>query len=188
MANESGEAPYNNESTSNSSYNQYFQTATALQIRLNTEPVVRQIEMYLRGRREEVYQDEKDGIIKNRTVYIGKPLINDEGLQWIMNFVETLFNVQVVQGNFEEYDQYTAFLERTRKDLAEHLMINLYDYDIKENNYNGVISTMMRFVETFTSRLIKNKERDSYNNTIRSVESNSLRPLKQGLMSKMPFG
>lgn len=184
MPNPNEEQPTNYQANQNYAYNMGFQSATALQIRLDTSSVVRQIEIYLKGIREEVYQDDH-GNINTRFKYIGKPLINNQGLQWLMNFIESLFNVQVVQGNFEEYDQYAAYLERTRKDLAEHLMINLNNYEIKEENYGGIISSIMRFIEAFMSRLISNKERESYANTMKMIESTSTRPFKKGF--SMPF-
>ena len=178
------ESPSRYDSSISMAQNAMYQSASALQIRLNTDPVVRQIESYLRGRMEQVVQDDK-GVISTKTTYLGKPLVSNEGLQWLMSFVETLFNVQVVQGNFEDYDQYARFLERTRKDLAEHLMINLFSYEISEEKYGGIISNLMRFIEAFMSRLISNKERDSYANTIRSIESSSLKPMKSGF--SLPF-
>lgn len=178
------EQPNNYDGNQNYSNNLGFQNSTALQIRLDTSLVVRQIETYLRGIKEEIYQDE-EGNIKTRTKYMGKPLVNNQGLQWLMNFIESLFNVQVVQGNFQDYDQYAYYLERTRKDLAEHLMINLRYYEIKEEHYGGIISTLMRFIEAFMSRLIGNKERESYANTMKMIESNTTRPLKSGF--SIPF-
>jgi len=178
---DSGSEENNSVTASN---NSYFQSVSALQIRLDTSSVVRQLEMYLKGSREEVYSD-NEGNIKTRMLKVGNPLVNNRGLQAIMKVIETVFNAQVVQGNFNE-DQYNLFLFRTRRDLAVDLMLNLNEYGIKEENYNGIITTIMRFVEPFMSRLVNNKERESYANTIKSVESNTTRPLKQGF--SLPFG
>lgn len=161
-----------------------FQNASALQIRLNTGSVVRQVEMYLRGVRTEIVQD-SNGIIVENTIWKGRPLVSDEGLQGIMNFIEIIFNPQVVQGNFLDYDMYAEYLERTRKDLASHLMKNFYAYQISEDDYNGIISTIMRFIEAYMSRLIANEERKSYAQTIKSVESMSTQPVKSGF--RLPF-
>jgi len=175
---------YNEQGIGSLNNNAYYQTATALQIRLDTSPVIEQIEMYLKGAREELRENDKGEQYKT-LVAVGKPLLSDEGIQWIMNFVGTIFNPQVVQGNFQNYDQYAEYIYRCRMDLADHLMKNFYDYDIRENNYNGIISTLMRFIEAFMSRLIGNKERDSYSNTIRTSENNTITPQKQGF--KLPF-
>ena len=102
-----------------------------------------------------------------------------------MNFVGIIFNPQVVQGNFPIKDDCDAYLCRCRMDLSDHLMKNFYDYEISENNFGGIVSTLMRFIEAFMSRLIGNKERDSYSNTIRTSENNTITPQKQGF--KLPF-
>jgi hypothetical protein len=164
--------------------NSGFQGASALQIRLNTGSVVRQVEMYLRGVRTEIVQNEQ-GIIVENVVWKGKPLVSDEGLQGIMNFIEIVFNPQVVQGNFLDYDMYADYLERTRKDFASHLMKNFYAYQISEDDYNGIVSTIMRFIEAYMSRLINNEERKSYAQTIKSVESMNTGQQKSGF--RLPF-
>lgn len=157
-----------------------FQGASALQIRLDTSNVVRQVEIYLRGVRVEIIQDDK-GLIMEREIWKSKPLVSDEGLQGIMNFIEIIFNPQVVQGNFLDYDMYAAYLCRTRKDLADHLMKNFYAYEISEDNFNGIISTLMRFIEAYLSRLLFNEERKSFAQTIKSVESTNTMPAKTGI-------
>ncbi len=163
------------------SNNSGFQQASALQIRLDTSNVIRQVEMYLRGERVEVVQDNATGQIIERTIWKGTPLVSAEGMQGIMNFIEIIFNPSVVQGNMVDYDMYADYLERTRKDLSDNLMKNLYVYGISEDNYNGIISTLMRFIEAYMSRLINNEERKSYAQTIKSVESTSSAPQRTGL-------
>lgn len=177
---------------SNSYYsnNVGFQNATALQIRLDTTQVVRQIEMYLKGERNILTQAE-DGSFRNETVWKGKPIVSEEGLQGIMQFIETIFNPQVVQANFPDtkkidgYEQYANFLCRTRMDIADHLMKNLYNYGIDQKNYNGLISTLMRFIEAFMSRALFNKERESYAATIRTNENVQTMPTKKSF--GLPF-
>ena len=167
-----------NDYTSNSfsTNNAGYYAATALQIRLDTSLVVRQIEMYLKGERTVLVDIDGNGTPDSRTIWKGKPLVSDEGLQGIMQFIEIIFNPQVVQGNFQDYDQYANYLIRTRMDLADHLMKNLKNYGIGEKNFNGMISTIMRFIEAFMTRLINNEERKSYANTIKSVENLQTNP------------
>ena len=168
-----------------------YYAASALQIRLDTSQVVRQVEMYLRGERS-ILTEDVNGMLVKHEIWKGKPLVSDEGLQGIMQFIEIVFNPQVVQGNFSDvsstvkgYDLYAEYLCRTRKDLAEHLMKNINNYGIDEKNFNGIISTIMRFVEAFMTRLLYNKERDSYANTIKTLESTQTSPQRSGL--KIPF-
>lgn len=161
-----------------------YYAASALHIRLDTSQVVRQIEMYLKGERSILTEDD-NGRLTKKTIWKGTPLVSDEGLQGIMQFVEMVFNPQVVQGNFSDvsntvkaYDLYANYLCRTRKDLADHLMKNIKNYGIDEKNFNGIVSNIMRFVEPFMTRLINNKERESYANTIKTLESTQTTPAK----------
>lgn len=176
--------PENYQANARTIDNTGYYNATALQIRLNVDPVVRQIEMYLKGEREEVVPD-KYGSPTSRVQKIGEPLANALGIQAIMNLIETVFNPQVVQGNFEGYDEYAEYLIRFRKDMSMLLMVNIHTYGIKEEYYSGMISTIMRFIEAFMSRLIANKERESYAQTIKSFESSQTQQGKSGF--KIPF-
>lgn len=150
-----------------SGYNDF----NSLQIRLNTEPIQRQIEMFLRGKTERIMRDKDTGEEYLQEVSIGEPLANEKGVQNIMLFVELVMNTQVVQGNFKDEYEYEEYLVRTRKDLAKELIVNLNNYEIKRNHYQGIISKLMRFIEVFMTRPKDNKERDSYASTIRSNET-----------------
>ena len=174
-----------------SSNNSGYYAATALQIRLDTSPIVRQIEMYLKGERTVLVDIDGNGTLDTKVVWRGKPLVSEEGLQNVMMFIESVFNTQVVQANFPDtkkmdgYTMYAKYLKRTRMDLSEHLMKNLKAYGIEERNYNGMISTIMRFIEAFMTRALYNKERESYANTIQTRENVQTLPQKSGF--KIPF-
>jgi hypothetical protein len=179
------------DSISTSQNNAGYYAATALQIRLDTSLIVRQIEMYLKGERTILVDVNGDGTLDTKVIWKGKPLVSDEGLQNLMMFVECIFNPQVVQANFPDskkmdgYIMYAKYLKRTRMDISEHLMKNLKNYGIDEKNYNGVISTLMRFIEAFMTRALYNKERESYANTIQTRENVNTVPQRGGF--KFPF-
>lgn len=159
-----------------------FNNATALQIRLNTDPILLKFEQFLRGSIEVVYQD--GDRIKTKRITQGEPLMNEVGIQGVLSQASMLANPQVVQGNFTK-DDYIDYLMRTRKDIAIYLMINWYVFDLTTEKYGGVISAYMRFVEAFASRLIDNLERESYAQTIRSSENVNTREKSAGF--KFPF-
>jgi hypothetical protein len=172
MSNEAESSDYNQNQRAYMMDNKGYDTANVIQIRLNTDPVIRQLEIYLKGYAEVITIDNQ-GNERASLTQIGEPLANSKGIQAIMSFFELVFNPQSVQGNFPTYDEYAQFLERTRKDLATDLIINLNHYGINRKSYNAIMSRLMRIVETFSSRLIGNKERESYVNTIRTSETNS---------------
>lgn len=57
-----------------------YYAATALQIRLDTSLVVRQIEMYLKGERSILTEDD-NGKLTKKMIWKGVPLVSEEGLQ-----------------------------------------------------------------------------------------------------------
>lgn len=157
----------NTNQQSSGSDNSYYTTATALQIRLNVEPLITQLEMDIRGLRQE--WDETTQTVKIRQ--IGEPLFTKEtGIQAYLSFIRSIVNTQIVQGNFNE-DTYADYLERIRKGLATDLMINRHKYGLPIYHYEGVISLAMNTIEGFLTRPIGDKERQSYANTFKTVES-----------------
>jgi hypothetical protein len=54
-------------------------------------------------------------------------------------------------------------------------MINLNEYEIPETEYQGIIDCTMALIKPVLSRCIDNKERDSYSDTTKHVESNVVR-------------
>lgn len=147
--------------------NSGYYAANALQLRLNTDPVLRQIEMYLRGIKERITEDDRG--FKVVEIKTGSAKANDEGIQAIMGHLESIFNPQVVQGNFDD-EMYSDFLYSKRRAIAVNLMTNLQTYGIKEESYGGILTMIMSGIETFISRLRDNKERESYSQTFKTVE------------------
>lgn len=179
MATEQERSMMNSLHTGNTDYNNF----TSLQIRLNTEPILRQLEMSLRGYEERMDIDENNmPILKFEKT--GEAKANERGIQAIMGRAQTILNPQVVQGNFSE-EEYNLYLYRVRVNVSTDLMINLHRYNIKVTDYNAIVNMFMSAIEAFMSRLKDNKERESYASTIRSIESSSSSIKGAGL--QMPF-
>lgn len=156
------------------SQNTDFQSATALQIRLDTTKILQDIEFFLRGKEENWYLDETTGEMKPRIVQSGEPKANARGIQAILNYCRTIFNTQVVQGNYT-IERYLDFIVEKRKELAERLIVNTYEWDLPSDDVvNELCDEVMNLAEPFLSRMIDNKERDSYSQTIRHSESNTI--------------
>ena len=180
--------------STNYANNMGYANATSLQLRLDTTQILRQVESYLKGERTILVDTDGNGSIDAKTVWKGKRKVNDEGLQSIMMFLEMILNPSVVQGNFSDtkgktgYMQYAEYLCRTRMDIADYLMKNMKQFGIRDEDYNGVISTIMRTIEAFMTRPLYNEERKNYANTMRSVESLQTNPSKKGLSIPSFFG
>ena len=165
----------------NSSFNGSFVSDTnILTLRLDTSPLIKDIEVFLRGTRLEKVNDEK-GVTSFQQIEVGKPLMNSEGVQAIINYLRLTLSPHTVQGNFTDSD-YRFFVAEMDNNLSCNTMINLDRWDIDENDYDHINDSIISSVQLFVSRLIDNKERDSYNATMRSVESNTINEGNKGFL------
>jgi len=152
------------------SSNYAFHNATIIQLRLDTEKVLEKIEIFLKGARI-VYQ-EKDGNIVGINQETGTPKANDEGIQSIMNMISCVVNSQTVQGNFD-HEEYEQYIEEINISLLSAIVTNCCEWDIKDDDIESIINFTMALIRPFMSRVIDNKERDGYTNTMRHIESNT---------------
>ena len=76
-----------------------YQSASVLQLRLDTNPIIRQLEVMLKGKITQAYQDENGNIIEEEKV-LSKPRCNEDGYQAIINFVSSILNGQALQSNY----------------------------------------------------------------------------------------
>jgi len=145
-------------------------------LRLKTNELIKQIEIYLSGEKIEHMIKGKEIVqVVNK---ITKPKVNHYGLSSILNWICLVINPQVVQGNFptdntgysKEFENFCYYF---RMDLGDYLMINLNNFNIEESEYNGMIDCIMNIVRPFMSRLIDNKERESYSKTLESKETSN---------------
>jgi hypothetical protein len=165
--------------TNNDEYN----TANILQLRLNTEPILHNIELYLKGQYEQYVQDGEGNVSLQHTDY-SDPKCNPQGIYTVMSWLRGTINSQIVQGNFEKHEDLYNYLATFRMTLAETLMINLTNYAIKETDWEGILDMIMSMMKPFMSRLVGNKERDSYTHTLQHTQrSDSVVANK----SKFPF-
>lgn len=145
--------------------------ANALRMRLDTNPLIERIEVFLRGSYNITVQNDQ-GLLVNQKVIVGEPKANDIGVQSIMNFVSSIINPHVVQGNFDR-EMYEEYIRETNINLACNTVCNCTKWGIDDSDLKPIIDFIMGLIIPFTSRLINNKERESYTNTIKTMESSS---------------
>lgn len=162
------------------SNNQGFNHANALAIRLQTQELLSGIKDFLTGYETQIY--DKDGEILTQRVQIGQAKMNDVGIQAIMSRLSLIFHPAIVQGNYAE-DRYINEVQMVRSSLSDAMMVNLHNWNILETDYEDIIDGIMTAVKGFMSRLIDNKERESYAATIKHFESNTMASKK----SWIPF-
>lgn len=166
------------------SSNKDYQAASIIGIRLDTRETLNEIEAFLRGKRVINYKQTSEGGFTPIYGEVGRPKMNDEGIQTIMSWLTPLISPHTVQGNFKD-DLYDNFICEMEIDLRVMLMTNLHYWEIKIEDYNSIADMIMLTSQAFFSRCIDNKERESYANTLRTVESNRLE--KGGGFSLNPF-
>jgi len=139
-----------------------------IQLRLDTEQVLKKIEYFLSAKRVYLEQNKEGEFFEIEKEY-GKPLANRRGIIGILNMIHMRINHHVVQGNFKE-DHFYDFIKRQRQELASACVINCYEWGIEDNKIEVIIDTIMSFIEPFISRCINNEERKSYMQTFESKE------------------
>lgn len=151
--------------------NSDYVNANIIAIRLNTDPIMQQIEFFLRGKEpQEILGD--DGVRRTILVDYGVPKANQKGIQAILYRCRGLINAQVVQGNYSN-DFYLQSIKLIRISLAMLIFENLYNWELEELAIDEITDFIMDFVEPFLSRLIGNKERDSYSQSLQAKEINT---------------
>lgn len=163
--------------------NDGYTSAGVIQLRLDTGPMLDQLEAFFRGRRIVGYS-ERGGSIVPQYGPAGTPKMNDEGVQSLMSWLTPLFSPHTVQGNFKDRQELNVFLCYLQKGLAKNIMANREKWGIRRSDYSGIIREIMCAAEPFFTRLLENKERESYANTMRTVENNKV---DKGGFSLNPF-
>ena len=162
---------------------------SALQIRLaDVNQLIENIEMFLRGTKLVIEQDHA-GNVTTRSQSIGEPIANPRGVQKILNWIQLILNTQVVQGNFpvdnaSRSTMYEDYIYHVRVDLMSMLVTNCFVWEVNEQDLDLIIDQIMNAIEPFMTRLIGNKERESYENTVRHSEHTTL---QEGNTGKFNF-
>lgn len=166
------------------SLNKGYNVASALQVRLDSSQIIENVELFLRGTKLVVEQDPTTNKITTKRLPLGKAKANDIGVQSVLNWIQLILNPQIVQGNFPvdspaHSTMYEDYIYYARIDFTEMLIINCYDWEICDNDINVIVDSIMNAVEPFMTRLIDNKERESYDSTLRHVETSSTKEGKE---------
>lgn len=165
-SNESSSQAYNS--------NRYYTSSSALEIRLNTENLLLKIESFLRGGSYIMEEDKDSGKISTKFISQGDPKANREGVQSILNYLTSVFNPQVVQGNFTE-DQYDKYVLEVNINLLQIILTNCPRWEINDDDIEYIIDFIMMIVIPYMSRTLDNKERESYADTFKTTESTTIR-------------
>lgn len=160
--------------------NQNYTGASVIQIRLETQGILDQIEAFLRGAQLVPHEDPEQGLFL-KPVSIGKPKCSNVGVQSLMAFAQSIVNPAVVQGNLDR-DQYSTFVYETNVSLVQNIVINSESWGIIDEDIELICDFFMSLIIPYMSRTIENGERNSYETTLKSSESNTVQA------KRLPFG
>jgi hypothetical protein len=169
------ETSFNTTTGANNGFNQ----APGLKIRLDTSDIIERVEMYLKGEVKVVYKDEEGNLFERRE-QSSDAKANKKGVHAILNFMSLIINSAVVQGNFPidgegKSQMYDTYIEEINTSLLSMIMTNIYKWDISEYEIEEIIDAIMAIVIPYMTRTLGNKERESYENTVRHMETNTVR-------------
>jgi len=149
-----------------------------LKMRLDTQPLLDQIEYFMRGARW-IIEQAPDRKIQTKKIIMGVPKANDLGIQSMLNWLTSAINPQTVQGNFpvdkHGYSQmYENYIFEFQINLGKYIVLHCYDWKIDDDEIEGIIDFIMNLVKPFMSRCIGNQERKSYAKTMESKETHMI--------------
>lgn len=140
--------------------------------RLNTEHLIHQLRITLSGKKEEIYET-SDGHIQARETVIAAPLLNEAGVNYILNWFKGIVNSSTVQANLKE-DVFWNTVAGYREQIAEFLYINFNLWEVKEHNFDLIVESTLNTIRLFITRTIDNKERESYSDTYKETISQNI--------------
>lgn len=164
------------ERRSNLGYTDY----TALQLRLDTQKLHKDIYNFLKGTSTIIKRTETGDFIEEE-IQLGKAQANDEGIQHLLSFVISLVNSQTVQGNTEKKDlMETIYFINLH--LAQQLTMNCEEWGIKKRNRRHILNTLVEMIKMFLTRTIDDKERGYLTPKMESKSETIVHDRKRGII------
>jgi hypothetical protein len=159
-----------------------FNSATALQIRLDLNDEVKEFQKYMLGI-DTIIVEGENGEPVEKIIEIGEPMVNRLGAQSMMGWIKFITNKHTVQGNFLDDAWYGDYMCDLHKDVWDDLMVNREKYGIQIRQIRPLHSKFMMFSRLLLTRPIGDKERLGMNNTTRIQETNNSSQVQRGSFS-----
>lgn len=168
--------------TRNDTYNGDYTNISAIDSRIEVEPILNKIDQFFSGARKS-YEQDKNGNWIEVLQQVIKPPMNETGRFYLMAKISSLLNRANVQGNFEgtHYGDYIASIHRS---IANSIIINRIEWGIKENHIKYVVDFVVQSCEPFFTRLKDDKERSHFDTTVKTIET-SQQHQRQGVFGFM---
>lgn len=165
-----------------------YMDAEIVKLRIDTEPILHKVEIFLKGEKDDYTEDPKTGKVILVTTKLALAKASPEGIQAIYSWLSGIMNSQISQGNFyvDEHGyskKYEDFCMWIHLDFAKYLMNNLYEFGIPESEYEGIVDFVMTEVRAFLTRPIGDGERKGLSLQTSKEQSYKETERKRGLFS-----
>lgn len=141
-----------------------------IKLRLDTNDIITKTELFLRGKKIVPYINEETQEQVLKVENIGSALMNEEGIQCVLLTLNQTVSSIGVQGNWKG-QYFEQFIAEVDNNFSCDLWVNLHKWGVKLENYNVICNGMMNLLQEFASRIIDNKERESYGMSMKTSES-----------------
>lgn len=167
-----------------SSSNSNFQANDIVRLRLDVEGLLKRIELFLANKK--IVTRATDDSVEEVEISMGEPLMNDRGIQTLMGGLTLMIGPHTVQGNLDK-DRFENLMEEVTTYIARDIIVERMNWDVKIDDVPIIIDTITWAIYIFMSRTIDDGERQSYANTLRSVQTNTMERGSKGIMRTL-FG
>lgn len=141
-----------------------------IKLRLDTAQIKTDMELFLRGKQMVPVYDHETGETNIQIKDIGKPLMNEEGIQCMLMTLTNTINAHGVQGNWKS-DYFENFIAEVDENISVDVWVNMNKWEVALENYNVICNAFMNLLQQYASRIIDNKERESYGASMKTQES-----------------
>lgn len=152
------------------------QKTSVIGIRLDTTDFLSDIKFFLSGKRTIIRYITEGNFTKEveEIKQEGEAKANLEGINGIMSWVGAHLRSAIAQGNAPKWEDLVIYMKYLREDFNDTLMTNQVKWGISDENYNMICDTTYNAIRLFLTRTLENKERESYADTLRTIESSKL--------------
>lgn len=115
-----------------------------------------------------------------------KPLMNKQGVEECVSYLERFVNSHSVQTYYVSKEDFNTDMLYISQDVTQHFILKRKEWGVDISQIDVLIGTLVNQIEIFLRRGIENKERDGYNVTTRESNSRSFEDNKSrnGVLSR----
>jgi hypothetical protein len=166
----------------------YNSNANIIRMRLDTEPILKQFYLDVRGLDEVAMLDKETGETVFKLIPNGSQLINEKGARALCSRLRLIVNQHNSQGNVDKGEFY-MLMSYHIKEIAFEILLNEDSWEISSNASSSICNMMWSCYHLFTTRAIDNLERPSLQNLSQSTtNAQSVQPKKNGILSSIMGG